>query len=67
MCTTAGISVDDPLPSLSICRDWSLSQLTDLASLVVDDLSSSEEKSWTQIDQQYAIDPAAQITTKDLS
>ncbi|KAM0714201.1 hypothetical protein Q7P37_009988 [Cladosporium fusiforme] len=63
----AGISVKEPFPSLRVCRDWSVDQLKDIAGLWVDQLLTSEEKSWMQIDQQYAIDPAAQIVAQDFS
>lgn len=61
----AGISAQEPFPCLRVCRDWSTDQLKLIAGVWVNHLLNSEERSWMQIDQEYAIDPAAQIVAKD--
>lgn len=65
--TLAGTDVNEPFPSLYCCRDWSLVQLKGLAGFLVKDLLDSEEKSWMQISQEHAVDPAAQLVAKDFS
>jgi hypothetical protein len=38
-----------------------------IASFVVEDLVASSDKTWMEISQKHALDPAAQIATSDFS
>lgn len=47
--------------------DLSFKRLREVAKLIADDLTSHKDQSWTEIDTRYELDPAAVITTFDLT
>ncbi|GAB7335650.1 hypothetical protein MBLNU13_g07965t2 [Cladosporium sp. NU13] len=67
VCPAIAVSVEDPFPIPHGYRDLSVSRLQTIARYVVRDLVADPNKAWANINLEHALDPAAQIATKDFT